>query len=252
MFNIYTTRCINAISFLITFFSIIILSNLHENIDQIDFRKTFFYYLLKPNIVKVQMETDGINKSTNDISNNILDNNSNNNFQNNSQNNSENTLKNNSQNSISKENSNENTSDNNLEKTSETKSKTTNQNTWQIVIPAISLEAPIAEGTSKQVMNEFVGHFEETPKTLGNVGLAAHNRGYPVNYFSNLKKLKEGDRIFYSMGSFSKTYIVEKNIIVKDTDWTILENTDDNRLTLITCVENEPTYRRCIQSIEVK
>ena len=30
----------------------------------------------------------------------------------------------------------------------------------------------------------------------GNVGLAAHNRGYKNNYFENLKQLKEGDKIY--------------------------------------------------------
>ena len=52
------------------------------------------------------------------------------------------------------------------------------------------------------------------------------------------------------MGEFIKEYEVEKNRIIKDTDWKYLENTEDNRLTLITCVENEPEYRRCIQAIE--
>ena len=27
-------------------------------------------------------------------------------------------------------------------------------------------------------------------------------------------------------------------------------NTKDNKLTLITCVENQPQYRRCIQAVE--
>ena len=43
---------------------------------------------------------------------------------------------------------------------------------------------------------------------------------------------------------------VEKCRIIKDTDWNFLENTEDNMLTLITCVENQPEYRRCIQAVE--
>ena len=38
--------------------------------------------------------------------------------------------------------------------------------------------------------------------------------------------------------------------IIKDIDWEPLENTKENKITLITCVENEPEYRRCIQAIE--
>ena len=99
-------------------------------------------------------------------------------------------------------------------------------------------------------MDKFVGHFEETTKTNGNVGLAAHNRGYPVNYFKNIKQLKEGDEINYKYYEYEKSYIVVENKIIKDTDWKSLENTKENRITLITCVENEPEYRRCIQAVE--
>ena len=121
---------------------------------------------------------------------------------------------------------------------------------WKIEIPKISLIADIKDGTTKEVLNQYVGHFEETQKENGNIGLAGHNRGYEVNYFQNLKLLKEGDTIIYTHNEFIKEYEVEKNRIIKDTDWKYLENTKDNRLTLITCVENEPEYRRCIQAIE--
>ena len=126
------------------------------------------------------------------------------------------------------------------------------KNKWKIMIPEISLEAEISEGTRKEVMDKFVGHFEETTKTSGNVGLAAHNRGYAVNYFANIKQLKENDKIIYQYNGEQKTYSVIENKIIKDTDWSLLENTKDNRITLITCVENEPEYRRCVQAKETK
>ena len=121
---------------------------------------------------------------------------------------------------------------------------------WYIEIPAISLKAEIVEGTTKEVMDKFVGHFEETTTWIGNVGLAAHNRGYENNYFANLKKLKEGDIINYYYNGKMRKYIVSKLVIVEDTDWSYLENTEENTLTLITCVENEPSYRRCVQATE--
>ena len=124
------------------------------------------------------------------------------------------------------------------------------ENNWKIKIPKISLEASISEGTGKEVMDKYVGHFEETSKESGNVGLAAHNRGYAVNYFARIKELKEGDEIIYKYNDFEKTYTVIENKIIKDTDWEDLEETEENKITLITCVENEPEYRRCIQGIE--
>ena len=121
---------------------------------------------------------------------------------------------------------------------------------WQIEIEKISLKAEIAEGTNIEILNKYVGHFEETQKEKGNIGLAAHNRGYDVNYFKDLKLLKEGDEIKYIYNQYKNTYEVTKNIIIQDTDWQYLENTEENTLTLITCVENEPNYRRCVQAVE--
>lgn len=99
-------------------------------------------------------------------------------------------------------------------------------------------------------MDQFIGHFEESKKWTGNICLAAHNRGYENNYFSEIKKLKEGDTIVYYYQGNSKQYFVEKNDIITDTDLTCIENTEDNIITLITCVENEPNYRRCVKAIE--
>ena len=121
---------------------------------------------------------------------------------------------------------------------------------WHLEIPKINLKASISEGTTKEVMEDYIGHFEETTKENGNVGLAAHNRGYKNNYFQRIKELKEGDSIFYTYNGETKEYLVINHVIIKDTDWTYLEDTDKNTITLITCVENEPEYRRCIQGEE--
>lgn len=122
---------------------------------------------------------------------------------------------------------------------------------WQIEIPKINLKAPIAEGTTEKVMNEYVGHFESTSKLNGNIGLAAHNRGYPVNYFAKLKNLVKGDIIIYRVGSYEKTYKVTLSTIIEDTNWDYLQPSQKNEMTLITCVENEPSKRRCIKAIEI-
>ena len=121
---------------------------------------------------------------------------------------------------------------------------------WYLEIPKINLKADIKEGTTKEIMDEYIGHFEETNKDKGNVGLAAHNRGYRNNYFEKLKELKEGDSIYYNYQGKIKEFLVTKHVIIKDTDWSCLEETDENTITLITCVENEPEYRRCIQGEE--
>ena len=120
---------------------------------------------------------------------------------------------------------------------------------WKLEIPKIGLVANIAEGTSAKILDVYIGHFEETQKKDGNIGLAAHNRGYRVNYFNRLKELEIGDEIFYTYLGETKEYFVNKKLIIQDTNWQVLENTENNQLTLITCVENEPNLRRCVQAI---
>lgn len=121
-------------------------------------------------------------------------------------------------------------------------------NTWYIEIPRIDLKANIKEGTSSKILDDYIGHFEETHKINGNIGLAAHNRGYKNNYFAKIKNLQEGDIIYYVYEEKTKKYEVINQNIIKDTDWYCLENTEENMLTLITCVENQPEYRRCVQA----
>jgi len=128
--------------------------------------------------------------------------------------------------------------------------ETVDENIWKLEIPKIGLVADISEGTDSQTLNKYIGHFIDTPKNQGNVCLAGHNRGYNFNYFENLKELEIGNEIYYTCNGKRLEYVVNSKDIIRDTDWTKLENTEDNRLTLITCVENEPELRRCIQAIE--
>ena len=121
---------------------------------------------------------------------------------------------------------------------------------WRIEIPKIGINAPIRAGTSQTVLATAVGHFEESVDWNGNVALAGHNRGYNCNFFQNIKNLQEGDKIIYYTEYGKRVYKVVINKIIQQTDWSYIKNTEDNRITLITCVENMYEYRRCIQAIE--
>ena len=96
-----------------------------------------------------------------------------------------------------------------------------------------------------------MGHFCESSKWNGNVALAAHNRGYNCNFFQNIKKLSKGDIVIYSTQNGIRRYKVEINKIIDETDWSYVHNTEDNRITLITCEENKKEYRRCVQAVEI-
>lgn len=122
---------------------------------------------------------------------------------------------------------------------------------WRLVIPKINVSADIKEGTSGDVINNYIGHFGETPKDEGNIGLIAASAGYKENYFVDLKDLVEGDIIIYIIGDKKKEYKVTTNVVISQTDWSYLSSTEDNRLTLITGILEEPENRRCVQAIQV-
>lgn len=120
----------------------------------------------------------------------------------------------------------------------------------KIIIPSIDVEAPIKEGTSKQVLKEAVGHFSNTKYWNGNVCLASHNRGTYAHYFQKLNKLKVGDKITYLTKLGSKSYVVTSIFDISEYDLSVLENTDYNCLTLITCITGKTEKRLCVRAVQ--
>lgn len=137
-------------------------------------------------------------------------------------------------------------------KTKSKKTKKLKSTVWKLEIPKIGLNASIAEGTSQSVLNKYIGHFTETLRQNGNVGLAAHNRGFAVNYFSKLNKLSKNDIIYYTYKGVRKKYKVVYKKRIQATDWSKLYYTNDERITMITCVKNKPHLRLCVQAKRVK
>lgn len=116
-------------------------------------------------------------------------------------------------------------------------------------IPAISLNVTAYDGDTFAAMKKGVGHIASTSCWNGNVSLVGHNRG-TSNYFGKLKKLKPGDEMSYTTKLGTRTYVVDSVSKISDTDWSKLQYTSDNRLTLITCVEDVGSQRLCVQAVE--
>lgn len=116
-------------------------------------------------------------------------------------------------------------------------------------IPSISLEVTAYDGDTFAAMKKGIGHIASTSCWNGNIGLVGHNRG-TSDYFGKLKKLKPGDEMSYTTKLGTRTYVVDSVSKISDTDWSKLQYTSDNRLTLITCVENVGTQRLCVQAVE--
>lgn len=120
-----------------------------------------------------------------------------------------------------------------------------------LTIPDILLEdAPIKESTELSTLSNAIGHFTSTSIYTGNVGLASHNYGESGDFFRNLKNIKIGSEIFYQTNFGTKRYIVQTKVVIDETDFSYLQETEDNRITLITCVNNSPTSRLCVQAVE--
>ena len=119
-----------------------------------------------------------------------------------------------------------------------------------LIIDKIGLKAKVKEGSTTEILKQYIGHMPETSKYEGNIGLAAHNRGTAYAYFARLNELEKGDKIIYKTKFYERTYIVTKKKVIYDTDWSLLQNTKDNRITMITCIANKPNQRLCVQAIE--
>ena len=116
-------------------------------------------------------------------------------------------------------------------------------------IPTINLTVTAFDGDTFTAMKKGVGHLPSTSCWNGNIGLVGHNRG-TNDYFGDLKNLKIGDEMTYTTNLGTRTYVVKSITKISDTDWSRLQYTSDNRLTLITCVEDVPNKRLCIQAVE--
>lgn len=113
-------------------------------------------------------------------------------------------------------------------------------------IEKINLNGTVKEGSTNEILRDYIGHIEETAKYDGNVGLAAHNRGNKYSYFARINELEPGDEIVYTTKYGERKYIVDTKKEILETDWSNLEGTSDNRLTLITCIKNKVNQRLCV------
>lgn len=120
---------------------------------------------------------------------------------------------------------------------------------WNIEIEKLNINTTIQEGITFEVLNQSVGHVEESNILNGIVALKAYNIGKGINYFANLKELIIGDEIKYEVNEEKRTYKVEENIIlnkekIKDKIQKIEK--ENNFLVLITYVKDMENKNRLV------
>lgn len=117
-----------------------------------------------------------------------------------------------------------------------------------IKIDDIGFEGAVYQGTTVDTLKIGVGHFEDTPIFDGNVCFAAHNTN---KFWARLKNLKEGSKIIYTSYFGKREYEVFSIKQIEETDITLLENTEENIVTLITCIKGQKDKRLCVQAREI-
>ncbi|MFR3787035.1 MAG: class D sortase [Agathobaculum desmolans] len=128
---------------------------------------------------------------------------------------------------------------------------TTNGHFGAVSIGSRGLFAYVYPGATAESMRKGAGHVDGTSVWNGNVTLCGHNRGsWP--YFGNLKYVQIGDVVTYKTSLGIRTYRVTfaGRILATDTD--VLNPTAGNRITMLTCVANEPAYRFCVIGQEMR
>lgn len=120
----------------------------------------------------------------------------------------------------------------------------------KVSIPAIGVKNYyLWEGETTASMKKGLGHFRDTSVWDGNVGICGHNRGASYS-IGKIKDLEIGDTITYTTSEGKRTYKVETITKIRSSDWSYLESTEDNRLTLITCLADQPDLRVCVQAVQ--
>ena len=132
------------------------------------------------------------------------------------------------------------------EKTEEILTEDNSDIIGHLKIDSINLNAPIKDGTDMSTLKTAIGHFKETAYFDGNICFAAHNRGYNQNFFERLNEVKEGDKIEYITKYTTQIYYVTEIKEVEETDLSVLNPTEKDQVTMITCIKNQRKKRLCV------
>lgn len=107
----------------------------------------------------------------------------------------------------------------------------------RVSIPKINLDVIVVEGTNHKALRLGPGHLKSTPAPgeLGNSVISAHRD----TFFRHIYELAKGDQIEVTRDGHNFIFEVTGKRIVKPDDLSVVKNSSDARLTLITCY---PTY----------
>lgn len=121
-----------------------------------------------------------------------------------------------------------------------------------LTIESIGVSAPVYETDDEmEAMRKGIAHYKTTSAWSGNIGLCAHNGNASYCWFHDLHKVEKGDVVIYQTALGTRTYEVTEIKEIDETDWSMLGRTEDNRITMTTCIDGKPSKRLVVQAVEV-
>lgn len=81
--------------------------------------------------------------------------------------------------------------------------------------------------------------------------MLGHNKGNKYSYFARINELEEGDIITYKTKFYERQYKVDNIKVIFEDDWSMLQNTEENKITMITCIANKKNQRLCVQATQI-
>jgi sortase A len=106
----------------------------------------------------------------------------------------------------------------------------------RIEIPALGVDAPVAEGVDWDSLQRGAGHLvgSSNPGERGNCVISAHNDIFG-ELFRDLPELALGDEVLVHTASQAHRYVVTQKRIIEPTEVSVLEPTSSPVVTLISC-----------------
>jgi LPXTG-site transpeptidase (sortase) family protein len=128
----------------------------------------------------------------------------------------------------------------------------------QLVIPRISVNKAVVEGTTVEALKKGPGHYKSTPfpGEAGNAALACHRTTFGAPCF-RLDELTAGDPIFVArrdktgQAQWFKYTVTEKKIVKPTQNDVLLPRQDRNTLTLTTCHPKYSAKQRLIVTADL-
>jgi sortase A len=117
--------------------------------------------------------------------------------------------------------------------------------------PDFSRTIKVYEGETLDNMRLGAGHASSTSSWDGNCAIFGHNRGV-TNNFNFLKDMNVGDKVIYSTKYGVRYYEVVSKVQIADNDMSPLTWSNDNLLSLVTCVENVENMRIFVMCREIR